>query len=187
VSAYGALGQLYVVQGKLPEALAEFEALATRSPRSVAALTMVGIILQVQGKVDAARERFEQVLRIDPEAAVAANNLAWMYVEQGGNLDLALHLAQTAQKRLADVAQVNDTLGFIYYRKNLLSLAISTLTMSAQKDPRNALYQFHLGLAYAKAGDATRAKPLLTRALELKPDFDGAEEARALLSSSKRR
>ena len=50
---------------------------------------MVGIILQVQGKVDAARERFEQVLRIDPEAAVAANNLAWMYVEQGGNLEKA--------------------------------------------------------------------------------------------------
>jgi tetratricopeptide (TPR) repeat protein len=185
VAAYGALGQLYVVQGRLPEALAEFEALAARSPNSVTALTMAGIILQVQGKVDAARERFEQILRIDPEAAVAANNLAWMYAEGGGNLDVALHLAQIAQKRLADVAQVNDTLGFIYYKKNLLSLAISTLKMSAEKDPGNALYQSHLGLAYAKAGDDVRAKPLLTRALALKPDFDGAQEARVVLSSLK--
>jgi tetratricopeptide (TPR) repeat protein len=108
-----------------------------------------------------------------------------MYTEHGGNLDVALHLAQTAQKRLADVAQVNDTLGFIYYKKNLLSLAISTLRMSAEKDPRNALYQYHLGLAYARAGDAGRAKPLLTRALALKPDFDGAHEAQVLLSSLK--
>ena len=100
-------------------------------------------------------------------------------------LELALHLAQIAQKRLADVAQVNDTLGFIYYKKNLLSLAISTLKMSAEKDSGNALYQYHLGLAYAKAGDDVRAKPLLTRALALKPDFDGAQEAQVLLASLK--
>jgi tetratricopeptide (TPR) repeat protein len=185
VAAYGALGQLYVMQGRLPEALVDFQALAAKSPKSVAAQTMVGIILQVQGKADAARESFEQVLRIDPEAAVAANNLAWMYAEHGGNLDVALHLAQTAQKRLANVPQVSDTLGFIYYKKDLLSLAISTLKKSAEKDSGNALYQYHLGLAYAKAGDAARARPLLTRALALKPDFDGAREARVVLGSLK--
>ena len=104
---YGALGQLYLAQGKLASARAEFETLAERSPKSVAALTMVGIILQVEGDVDGARDRFERVLRIDPEAAVAANNLAWIYTEHGGNLDVALQLAQSAQKRLPGVAQVS--------------------------------------------------------------------------------
>src|SRR5262249_10320587 len=148
---------------------------------------MVGIILQAEGDENGAREQFERVLQIDPEAAVAANNLAWIYAEKGGNLDVALHLAQTAQKRLPGVPEVNDTLGFIYYKKNLAPLAISSLKVSAEKDPGNVVYHYHLGLAYASAGDSTRAKQSLARALALQPNFDGAQEAKDLLSSLERR
>jgi tetratricopeptide (TPR) repeat protein len=186
VAAYGALAQLYVFQHRLDEARAEFDALAKRSPKSVAAHTMVGVLLESKGDIDGARERFERVLQIDPEAAVAANNLAWIYTQRGGNLDVAMHLAQTAQKRMPEVPEVGDTLGFIYYKKNLVSLAISTLKVSAAKDPTNALYQYHLGLAYASSGDAVQARGSLTRALALKSDFDGADQARSLLSSELR-
>ena len=181
--AYGALGQLYASQGQLDAARAQFERLASQSPKPVGALTMLGIILQAKGDVDGARDRFERALQIDSEAAVAANNLAWIYAETGGNLDVALQLAQVAQKHLPGVAEVGDTLGYIYYKKHLAPLAISTLTVSAEKDPDNAVYQYHLGLAYAGAGDAKRAKQLLARALELKSDFSGAQEARELLRS----
>ena len=80
---------------------------------------MVGVLLEAKGDIEGARDRFERVLQIDPEAAVAANNLAWIYAQHGGNLDVAMHLAQTAQKRMPEVAEVGDTLGFIYYKKNL--------------------------------------------------------------------
>jgi tetratricopeptide (TPR) repeat protein len=183
VAAYGALGQLYMVQGKLEAARKEFEALAAQSPKSVAAHTMVAIILQTQGNWADARDRFERILQIDPEAAVAANNLAWIYTEHGGNLDVAMHLAQTAQKRLPGVAGVSDTLGVIYYRKSLPALAISTLKVSTEIEPANPLYHYHLGLAYKSAGDAARAKSSLTRALSLKPDFDGAADAKNQLAS----
>ena len=183
VAAYGALGQLYLVQGKLAAARAEFETLVDRTPSSVAALTMVGIILQVEGDVEGARDRFERVLRIDPDAAVAANNLAWIYTEHGGNLDVALQLAQAAQKRLPGVAQISHTLGFIYYKKDLVPLAIRTFRVSTENDPGNPLYQYHLGLAYAKAGETTSARQSLVRALAVKPDFDHAQEARDLLRS----
>jgi tetratricopeptide (TPR) repeat protein len=186
VPAYGALAQLYVFQHKLDAAKTEFEALIERSPKSIAAHTMVGVLLEAMGNVEGARDRFERVLQIDPEAAVAANNLAWIYAQHGGNLDVAMHLAQTAQKRMPEVPEVGDTLGFIYYKKNLASLAIATLKASAAKDPNNALYHYHLGLAYASSGDAVQARGSLARALELKPDFDGADQARSLLSSQLR-
>ena len=51
VAAYGALGQLYMVQGKLEAARKEFDALATQSPKSVAAHTMVAVILQSRGQL----------------------------------------------------------------------------------------------------------------------------------------
>ena len=47
--------------------------------------------------------------------------------------------------------------------------------------------QYHLGLAYASAGDATLATKSLSQALALKPDFDGAQEAKALLGSLRSR
>jgi tetratricopeptide (TPR) repeat protein len=183
LAAYGALGQLYVAQGRLDEARAEFERIAKQSSKPVGAVTMVGIIAEAKGDLAQARAQFERALQLDPEAAVAANNLAWIYAEHGGNLDVALHLAQVAQKRLPEVSEVADTLGYIYYKKNLAPLAISTLTVVTARDPGNPTFQYHLGLAYASAGDAKRARQSLARALELKPDFAGAHEARELLGS----
>jgi putative PEP-CTERM system TPR-repeat lipoprotein len=183
LEAYDALGRLYITQRKLDAARAEFEAVAERDPKPVGALTMVGIILETQGDVPGARARYERVLQIDPEAAIAANNLAWIYAVNGGDLDVALQLAKTAQKGLPEDAVIGDTLGFIYYKKNLALLAIPQFKLSTGKDPKNAIYEYHLGLAYASAGDASLAIQSLSRALALKPDFDGAQQAKDLLSS----
>ena len=81
------------------------------------------------------------------------------------------------------LAEVGDTLGFVYYKRGLAPQAISALKASTEKDPANAVYQYHLGLAYASAGDSTHAKQSLTRALALNADFDGAREARELLGT----
>jgi Tfp pilus assembly protein PilF len=181
LAAYSGLGGLYLSQKKLDQARTEFEAITARQPKSVAAWTMMGIIAQAQRDEKSARELFERAVEIDPEAAVAANNLAWIYATTGGNLDQALQLAQTAHKHLPDLAAVNDTLGFVYYKKDLAALAVPPLKLSAEKDTTNAVYQYHLGLAYASSGDSARARKSLERALELNKDFDGAQDARRVL------
>ena len=94
---YSMLGQFYAQQHRLPDATTEFEALAQRKPKSVGAQTALGILLQLQNRQDEARARYEKVLQLEPRAPVAANNLAWIYAEQGANLDVALQLAQTAK------------------------------------------------------------------------------------------
>ncbi|HXH05809.1 MAG TPA: tetratricopeptide repeat protein [Vicinamibacterales bacterium] len=181
--AYNALVQLYAAERRLDEALAEAEALAARDPKPVAALTVAGVILQMRGRTDEARDRYERAVQLDPAAAVASNNLAWIYARSGGNLDVALQLAQAAHRQLPESAEVNDTLGYIYYRKDLLPQAIQALRVAVEKDPRQAGYQYRLGLALAKAGDTAAAASHLRRALELKPDMPEAAEARALLQS----
>jgi tetratricopeptide (TPR) repeat protein len=185
LGAYAALAQIYAKQGRLDAALVELETLVQRDPKSVAALTLSGMILESQGKASDAQARFERVMQVDGEAPVAANNLAWLYAEHGGNLDLALQLAQTAKRKLPDTAEVNDTLGYIYYKKNLPALAIPPLRASAEKDPSNAIYHYHLGLAYARAGENAQALQSLNRALSIAPNFDGAQDARTVLNSLK--
>ena len=181
-SAYAMLGNLYGRAGRLDEARRTFEALAERRPESVSAQTVVAMLYEAQNNRQEARKRYERIVQMDAGAAVAANNLAWLYVEDGGNLDVALQLAQSATSRLPDAPEVNDTLGWIYYRKDLATLAIPPLLKAATADPSNASYQYHLGMAYLKAGEKQKGQRALTQALSLNPDMREASEVRTALN-----
>jgi Tfp pilus assembly protein PilF len=185
LEAYSALGQIYMATNRLQEALQEFEALATRRPKSIGAHTMVATILHVQNRIEEARDRYKLVLAIDARSPVAANNLAWIYAETGGNLDVAVDLALAARAVLPDHASVNDTLGWVYYKKDRPLQAIPAFRDSVAGSPQNPVYHFHLGLAYAKAGEPAKARVALEQALRLKPDFPGADEARRTLATVK--
>ncbi len=180
---YVLLGRLYLSENRLDEARTQFETLLARDPKSIGAATMLGIILEQQHKPADAQKMYEQALGIQPSAPVAANNLAWMYSNNGANLDIALQLAQTAKSRLPDEPEVNDTLGWIYYKKNMPEQAIPALQQSVERAPKNAEFQFHLGLAYAKAGNTKAARTALEAALQINPAFAGADEARRVLAT----
>jgi Tfp pilus assembly protein PilF len=47
------------------------------------------------------------------------------------------------------------------------------------------MYQYHLGLAYAKAGQASKARQTLQDALKRAPNGDAAAEARQALAALK--
>jgi tetratricopeptide (TPR) repeat protein len=181
--AYTALGQLYVAWGRLPDARREFEAVAARQARPVAALTMLGMIAQAQQEAGAARSYFERALEIEPAAPVASNNLAWIYAEQGDRLDAALRLAESAARVLPKAAEVQDTLGWVHYRRGSGPEAVAALKRSVQRAPGNPVYRYHLGLAHQLAGDTASARDTLERALALDPAFSGAADARRVLAS----
>ena len=97
------------------------------------------------------------------------------------NLDAALDLAQRAKRGLAADARINDTLGWVYYKKKLLGQAVASLEESVKRDGSNPLHQFHLGMAYVQTGDWPQARQALQRALKT-PDFPGANDARKALT-----
>lgn len=179
--AFAMLGGVYGAQGRMDEAKQQFEAWATRQPHSVAAHTMVAMLLERQDKLEESRKAYEKVLAIDPRAPVAANNLAWYHAESGGNLDIALQLAQTAKAQVPDEPEFNDTLGWVYYKQDVPAQAIPLFLQAIDKDPKNAQFQYHLGMAYAKQGEDTKAIAALTKALALNASFVGAGEARRVL------
>jgi Flp pilus assembly protein TadD len=181
LQAYGLLGRLYISQNRLGDARAQYAELVAKNPRSVAASTMLGMLMEAQRDLPAAEAQYQKTLNLDPEAAVAANNLAWLYVASGRNLDQALQLAQTAAKNLGDLPQVNDTLGWIYYKKGMVQLAVRHLEKSIQKDTSDPSVHYHLGMAYVQAGEVDKAKKSLQHALGMNASFDGAADARKAL------
>src|SRR6185503_10233136 len=174
---------VYVRQNKLGEALKAYEQRIAERPNDVSANTMVGMIQLVQGKPNEARGRFETVLGIDPRAAVASNNLAYMDADAGTNLDVALNRAQVAKAALPDDPDVNDTLGWVYVKRDLPALGLAPLQQAIQTKPSEPVYHYHLGVAYARNGDKDRARQSLERALSLSPSFQGAAEARRTLDT----
>jgi tetratricopeptide (TPR) repeat protein len=183
LQAYTALALVYAQQNRLADAQRQFEALAQKDPKAVWPRTMVAVLLQLQNNMPAAEKAYEQALQIDPLAPVAANNLAYLYTLRLDNLDVALRLAQAAKQKLPNEPAISDTLGWIYYQKNLADLAIRPLSESVEKDPSNALYHYHLGLAYAKVGDKVKARKSLERSIELNGKGEDADAARKVLAT----
>lgn len=180
--AYARLAEIYGRSGRLQEATEEFQRLSRQQPESAGPITAVGVLLQMQGRDDEARQAYEQALGIDPRAAIAANNLAWMYAERGEDLDAALRLAQVAKAHLPAQPAVNDTLGWIYHLRGASELAIGPLEEAVRGAPSTAQYHFHLAHAYMATGDRTKARAALERALELEPDAPFAAEASRLMA-----
>jgi Flp pilus assembly protein TadD len=92
-----------------------------------------------------------------------------------------LKLATVAQAQLKR-PEADDTLGWVYYRKGLVQHAISAFERAAAKAPTNPTYQYHLGLAHLKQGNDAQGRAALKRALAMKSDFNGADEARKALA-----
>jgi tetratricopeptide (TPR) repeat protein len=178
---YLLLADVYRATQRLDVALGEFDALVKRNGADVGARTMAAVIAHAKGNVVDAKRRYTELLGIDPRAAVAANNLAWIYADEKQNLDEALDLAERTTEQIPDYAEAWDTLGWVYQQKQLPLLAIAPFEKAVSKDPGNAVFHYHLGIALAGAGDHAKAKESLQTALKLQPSFPDAErEIKAL-------
>jgi tetratricopeptide (TPR) repeat protein len=183
LQAYMSLGQVYFQAGKLDQAVKEYEAVLAKDPKAIQAHMMLGIIDASRKDYDKAKSRYERILNINPVFAPAANNLAWILTEQGGNIDMALSYAQTAREQKPDDPYVADTLGWIYYKKGAYLLAASLLKEAVDKLPNEPVIHFHMGMTLQKNGDKAGAKKSLQLALKLSQTFIGSEDARKVLAA----
>src|SRR5262249_6417573 len=150
-------------------------------PKFVQAHVILGAIYEQQKEVEKAKYHYQEALKVDPNLAVAANNLAWILAESNGNIDQALSLAQIAKQKLPEVPNISDTLGWIYYKKNVFALAIAQFKDAIEKDANNPVYRYHLGMAYYKSGQKEESKASLSKAVGMKKEFVGSEEAKKVL------
>jgi tetratricopeptide (TPR) repeat protein len=179
---YLALGRLYAQTGRRDEALAKLTEALKLSPRDLGLVMATGVVYELTGDLVRAREAYEKALAINPRFAPAANNLAWLYSEHGGDREKALALAQTAKEAAPDDPRISDTLGWILYRRGAHERALALLQESAAKLPDNPQVRYHLGMAYLQAGDRAGARQALTVAVGSPVDFQGKDEARKALA-----
>jgi Flp pilus assembly protein TadD len=128
-----------------------------------------------------AENLYQKALSIEPDNAFAANNLAYLMLEHGKNINVALTLAQTARRGLAGMPNSADTLGWAYYHNGSFSIAAQLLEEAVRKAPTNSTYLYHLGLIYKELNDAARARTQFEKAIRIDPKSPVAERAREAL------
>lgn len=163
------LAQVRQDMGRTDQAAATLEATLREYPRDPRPFVMFGVLEESRKNVARAQELYEKALQNDPENALAANNLAYILLTRGGNVDRALSLAQIARRGLPSLANTADTLGWAYYHKGAYALALAQFNEALKQAPDNPTYHYHIGLTYQKTGDAAKARTHLNRALRLNP------------------
>jgi tetratricopeptide (TPR) repeat protein len=142
-------------------------------PKNVRALVMLGTIAGEAGDRQEAIDRYRAVLAIDDSNLPALNNLA--YALALSSPDDALKYAQHAAELAPDNPTVEDTLGWVFYRKAIYGSAVRYLEAAVAKDP-TPRRQFHLAMSYLKFGDRDKGEKTLKTALQKAPDLTKSEE-----------
>jgi tetratricopeptide (TPR) repeat protein len=124
------------------------------------------------GDAPAAIAAYRQAVVLDAEAVAPRNNLALMLEEQG-QLEEALAVAQAAFARAESNAVVMDTLGWLYLRAGRVDRAVALLEKARRNAPEAAHPRYHLALAYRESGRTVEARELLNELHEsLEPDHE---------------
>lgn len=157
------------LKGDLNASMENFRKCSQAAPADTTCLTLLAMILQGTGRDDQAKPIYEQILKIQPDAPVALNNLAYIKAQEGVDLDQALTMAQRAVQRAPGSLDLNDTLGWVYIKKNLSENAVHIFSDLVQKDPKNPTFHYHYAMALAQKGDKPSAKREYETALQDKP------------------
>ena len=134
--------------------------------------------LQASGDMTSAVSEYEKIVSDDTMDAVALNNLAWQYAEEGRAG--ALELAERAYELQPDSGNIADTLGWIVYRQGDLPRALDLLRKAAQLSENNPEIQFHLAKVLAESGEVAEAEAILTTLLRDNGEFSSRKMAQEL-------
>jgi tetratricopeptide (TPR) repeat protein len=163
--------------GQVDPAISVWQNWMGAHPNDARGLQILGSLEEAKGDQSKAMDNYKKAIQIDPNNAVATNNLAYLMVETGQNVDVALTLAQTARRLMPDSPQTADTLAWVYYFKADYGAARDLLESSLKTTPDDASMQFHLGMTYSRLNNKADAVLHLKKAQSLAPGSKTARDA----------
>jgi tetratricopeptide (TPR) repeat protein len=184
------LGQVQVANGSADQAIATYQQSIKDNPREISFYILMGELYESKQDWANARASYQKALDLKPDNPLASNNLAYVLLQSGGNVDVALSLAQTGRRGMPDSPNAADTLGWVYYQKGAYKSAIDLFQESLKlaektKSPDDPTVHYHLGLAYEKDDQPTLARQHLERVLKINPNYSAAPDVKKALSQLK--
>ncbi len=177
VKPYQNLAAAYYLQNK-PDQVAAIYERGLKNTKDDSALVIGLATFYEKTDADKAIALYETYLAKDPESAPLANNLAMLLVTSktdAKSKQRAMDLVQPLT-RLQDPAY-QDTVGWVLYMNEKYERAVVILEQAVQAAPEQAIFNYHLGMAYQAQGNKDKAKAALQKAVAGKTEYPGKQQA----------
>jgi tetratricopeptide (TPR) repeat protein len=187
INAFFAEVKLLRQLDKNTEAMELYQLILQKQPRSLLAHMGIADLLQAKGETAEAEVHYKEVLKIEENYAPAANNLAWLIAsDPAGDLGEALMLAMRAKQVSPASPVIADTLGWVHYKRQSYSLAITQFELALKGLPENPTMAYHLALAFVGNNEKEKAIKTLEPLMDGKREFAERIDAEKLLAELKK-
>ncbi len=141
------LGNALAAQGRLDEAIAEYQQAVQSQPKLTFPHERLAAALRANGRLDEAIAQFEEILKLDPNDATAQNEIGAILFDQG-HLDeaIARYRASVALDPNATATWYN--LGIALCYQGHYAEAVEPLQKAVALQPDNPHTHYNLGIAF---------------------------------------
>jgi tetratricopeptide (TPR) repeat protein len=174
--AWNNLGGVESGVGNLQAALKNYEQAIDLLPRAAYPLVNAGQVQAQLGDPKAAARFFERAMEVDPRDAEAPNQLG-MLAARDRRYDEAKAWFQKAITVKPDHAGAINNLGVLYMQIGQANDAIAAFEYGIRMAPRDELLYLNLGRTYVTLGQREKARGVMMRLLEHRPDSKTAANA----------
>ena len=150
---------------------AEYEIYLKRYKNDVNIHMKQGLLYEVMKNYEQAIAHYQEIIKLDPNAAIPYNQLAWIYVDTGRNFVEALAYAKKAVELSPNNGNIVDTLGWVYYKRGDYKEALQYFQKAIQLIPRHPSIHYHLALAYDKTNQKEEDLQALKTSLNISATF----------------
>ncbi len=133
------------------------------------------------GDENQAGDLYREIIKSEPNAVTALNNLAWIYFLQDN--EESVELAERAHQLAPGAGVVTDTLGWILFKRGETQRGVKYLRQAARESPDNADIQYHLAVALSDTDNMGEARSILEKILKSDSVFENMDNASKLLNS----
>jgi tetratricopeptide (TPR) repeat protein len=168
--AHSRLGSGLDKEGKIEDAISQYEQALRINPNSATAKFGLGIALVETGKPEDAVRQYEAALRLNPELDGAHNNLG-IALLQIGRVPEAIDQFQQAVRIYPAFAEAHNNLGLALAQAGQRQDAIRQYEQAIQIQPDFSEAHYNLGNAYLQLGDPGNAVPEYEQAIRIRPDY----------------
>jgi uncharacterized protein (TIGR03790 family) len=162
------------------------EEATTLDPRLVAAHLQLALGYEEEKEYDKAIGRYRAIVAVDPNDAVALNNLAYALAVRKGQPAGAVEYAERAYRLTGGRSvEIADTLAWVQHLVGRDREALQLLEQVVMAAPAGAEYRLHLAVVYAALGRLAEASTELREAVRLAPELEKSAEVAALRAKLK--
>lgn len=162
------LGRIYLGQGDIDKALAEFESALRLDPNHADALLAIGSVHQIQGRTEVAVHFAERALAVNPNSVGALATLAGVRRDQGDLKDAA-RLYREALAMTDAQPQLFVAFGDVLLRAGNPDGALQQFARALELDPDDRAAHYNRGVVLGEQGRVAESIACYEKAIELDP------------------